>query len=108
MSKKISNSRVILNSFPRSQHRLVLLQYGPRIPLTESVPKQRWNFTRANWKTFVTDIDHVTQFIPACLSAYNRFSNAIIAATKRHISRGFRKEYIPGWEENSENLYQEY
>jgi hypothetical protein len=66
------------------------------------------SFPRANWETFAADIDHVTQFIPACSSAYNRFSNAIIAAAKRHIPRGFRNEYIPGWEENCENLYQEY
>jgi hypothetical protein len=64
-----TGTRVILDGFPRSQHRPVLLQYGPRIPLTESVPKPRWNFTRANWETFATDIDHVTQFIPACSSA---------------------------------------
>jgi hypothetical protein len=84
-----------MDGFQRAQHRPVLLQYGPRIPLLESIPKPRWNFTRANWETFATDIDHVTQFITACSSAYNR-------------PRGFRKEYIPGWEENCENLYQEY
>jgi hypothetical protein len=78
-------TRVILDGFPRSQHRLVLLQYGPRIPLTESVPMPRWNFPRANWGTFVTDIDHVTHFIPAFSSAYNRFSNGIITAAKQHI-----------------------
>jgi hypothetical protein len=33
----------------------------------------------------------------------------MIAAAKRHIPRGFRKEYIPGWEANCVNLiYQEY
>jgi hypothetical protein len=34
-------TRVILDGFPRSQHRPILLQYVPRIPLTESVPKPR-------------------------------------------------------------------
>jgi hypothetical protein len=24
------------------------------------------------------------------------------------VSRGFRKEYIPGWQQNFANLYQEY
>jgi hypothetical protein len=66
-------TRVIVDGFPRSQHRPVLLQYGARIPLTESIPKPRWNFTRANWETFATDIDHFIQLIPACSSAYNRF-----------------------------------
>jgi uncharacterized protein (DUF2235 family) len=32
---------------PRSQHRPVLLHYGIRIPLTESIEKSRWNRTAA-------------------------------------------------------------
>jgi hypothetical protein len=40
-------TRVILDGFPRSQHRPVLSQYGPRIPLTESLAR-------------AIDINHVT------------------------------------------------
>jgi hypothetical protein len=36
------------------------------------------------------------------------FSTTINAAAKRNMSRGFRKEYIPGWEQNCENLFQKY
>jgi hypothetical protein len=57
--------------------------------------------------SFAKDIDHVVHFIPASVKSYERFSNAIKAA-KRHIPRGFREKYIPGWEQNCENLYQEY
>jgi len=27
---------------------------------------------------------------------------------KKHILRGYRKEYIPGWSQESEDLYNEY
>jgi hypothetical protein len=54
------------------------------------------------------DFDHVVQFIPARSDTYDRFSNAIIAAAKRHIPRGFRKDYVPGWNERCDDLYDEY
>jgi hypothetical protein len=74
-------NRYIIESFPKSQFRPVLLHYGIHIPLTESI----------NWQLFAADIDHVVRFIPACSD-----SNAIRAAAKRHVQRGFRKAYIPG------------
>jgi len=32
----------------------------------------------------------------------------IIAIAKKYMPRGYRNEYIPGWNEISENLYQQY
>jgi hypothetical protein len=34
-------NRYIIESFPRSQHRLVLLHYGIHVPLTKSIEKPR-------------------------------------------------------------------
>jgi Reverse transcriptase (RNA-dependent DNA polymerase)/Endonuclease-reverse transcriptase len=104
----IDCTRHIFDSFPRSQHRPVLLHYGARLPLTESIPKPRWNFKAADWESFARDIDHVVQFIPASSNSYERFANAIKAAAKRHVPRGFREQYVPGWDRNCEILYQEY
>jgi hypothetical protein len=98
----------IIDSFPRSQHRLVLLHYEIRVSLTESIEKPRLNFSSVDWESFAADIDHVVRFIPACLDSYERFSNAIGAAAKRHVSCGFRKAYIPGLNQDCENLYQKY
>jgi hypothetical protein len=63
----------------------------------ESIPKPLWNFWSADWQS---SADHVAQFIPTCSDAYARFSNANKAAAKRNVSRGFRKEFMPGWEHN--------
>jgi hypothetical protein len=97
-----------MDGFPRSQHRPVLLHYGTRVLLIESIRKPRRNFLLADWDSFAKEIDQVVQFIPASLESYERFSNAIQAAAKRHIPRGFREKYIPGWEQKCENLYQKY
>jgi len=32
----------------------------------------------------------------------------VIEIARKHILRGYRKEYIPGWSQESENLYNEY
>jgi hypothetical protein len=101
-------NRYITESFPRSQHRLVLLHYGIRVPLTESIEKPRWNFSSVYWESFAADFHHVVRFIPAYPDSCERFSNAIRAAEKRHLPRGFRKAYILGWNQDFENLYQEY
>jgi hypothetical protein len=53
----------IISNFPRSQHRPVIIHYGMKIPLMNSIPKPRWNFLKADWKVFVSDLDHVIQFI---------------------------------------------
>jgi hypothetical protein len=67
-------NRYIIESFPRCQHRPVLLNYGIRVPLTESIEKPRWNFSSVDWESFAADIDHVVRFIPVCSDSYERFS----------------------------------
>lgn len=45
-------TRKVLNDFPHSQHRPVLLEYGLQIPTVHSIPKPRWNFQKADWDAF--------------------------------------------------------
>jgi hypothetical protein len=50
----------------------------------------------------------VIQFIPARSNSYERFAKAVVAAAKRHIPRGYRNQYIPGWNVRCDELYEEY
>jgi hypothetical protein len=50
----------------------------------------------------------ITLFDASLLARIQQFSNAIEAAAKRHVPRGFRKAYISRWNQDCENLYQEY
>jgi hypothetical protein len=52
-------NRYIIESFPSSLHLPVLLHYGNRVPLTESIEKPRWNFSSVDWESLTADIDHV-------------------------------------------------
>ncbi|KAL4083147.1 hypothetical protein QTP88_028477 [Uroleucon formosanum] len=101
-------SRTVMNDFPNSQHRPILIEIGLQIPLINSTPYPRWNFNKAAWEDYANELDKCIRFIPPKRSNYNRFLGLIIAIAKKHMPRGYRKEYIPGWNELSENLYREY
>jgi hypothetical protein len=48
------------------------------------------------------------QFIPAKSNSYERFAKAVVAAAKRHIPRGYRNQYITGWNVRCDEFYEEY
>lgn len=101
-------TRIVLDDFPHSQHRPVLVEIGLSIPLVTSYPRPRWNFNKANWESFSTNLDNCLKRIPPIVKNYDRFVGAVINAAKKSIPRGYRKEYIPGWNERSEELYREF
>lgn len=57
---------------------------------------------------FSKDLDSIVKWIPQTPGSYNRFAKAIKTSPKRNIPRGYRKEYIPGWNNHYENLMDDY
>lgn len=53
-------------------------------------------------------MDKYVRWIPPTPENYRRFVGAVVAVGKKHIPRGYRKEYIPGWTEESDRLYREF
>lgn len=100
--------RKVLMNFPHSQHRPVLLEIGMQIPIIRSSPLPRWNFSKANWENYSADLDSTIRWIPPEVNNYSRFVKAVLASAKRHIPRGVRKEFIPGWDEACEVLYEDF
>lgn len=103
----LSITRKVLPAFPRSQHRPIILEVGLSIPIVTSVPRPRWNFRKANWTQFSTQLDSAIRFIPPIAQNY-RFNNLVINTAKKCVPRGYRKEYIPCWEEDADRLYAEF
>lgn len=103
-------SRYVLDDFVHSQHRPVLIVYGLKIPLVQSIPKPRWNFRRAKWIAFERELDSLlhTRNLPPTADNYDEFVKLIKKAASKHIPRGFRKEYIPTWDENCSKLFEEF
>jgi hypothetical protein len=46
--------------------------------------------------------------IPKAPSSINRFTGLLIKSAKKNILRGYRKTYVPGGDEQFENLFTEY
>lgn len=100
--------RSVYHCFSRSQHRTVFLEVGIQIPMIHSVPLPRWNFKKANWIQFQESVDKNVRWFKPQLENFKRFSGVITAAAKRSIPRGYRKNYIPTWSPECENLWTEY
>ena len=79
-----------------------------------SVPSEsckRWNFRKANWELYSLITNQHAEGLPSpdtgyVDEAYQDFCNTIIAAVKRSIPRGRRKNYRPCWDAKCEQLYQ--
>lgn len=104
----LATTRKVLSEFPHSQHRPIIMEIGTQIPLIRSIPRPRWNFKRADWKKFSSELDKCLGWIPPTSKNYARFVGAVISTAKKCIPRGYREEYIPGWSQNSEELYQNF
>lgn len=76
--------------------------------MIKSTPKPRWNFRKADWTSYSKEVDTHLRWIPPKSENYGRFAGVLIGSAKRYIPRGYRKEYIPCWNKNTETLYKEY
>ncbi|XP_072389305.1 uncharacterized protein [Diabrotica undecimpunctata] len=107
-NQPLATSRTVLPDFPHSQHRPVVIEVGIKIPIITSFPRPRWNFKKADWTTFTERLDKCLGWITPTRENYMRFVGAVISTAKKTIPRGYRKEYVPGWDEKCKKLYQEY
>lgn len=57
-------SRTVMDDFPNSQHRPILIEIGLQIPLINSTPYPRWNFNKAAWEDYAKELDKCIRFIP--------------------------------------------
>jgi hypothetical protein len=97
-----------LRNFPHSQHRCIIYSVGSMIPTVNSRPIARWNLRKADWETYSSVLDSTVKWIPPHPAQYDRFVGAVMTAARRSIPRGYRKNYIPGWNEECSALYEEY
>lgn len=58
--KPLISKRTVLENFPRSQHRQIIISVGLEFPLVNSIQKPRWNFNLADWPLFQEKLDHST------------------------------------------------
>ncbi|KAG5886778.1 hypothetical protein JTB14_032269 [Gonioctena quinquepunctata] len=86
----LPHTRKVMRSFPRSQHRPVIINIGIQVPVIKSTPKPRWNFRKADWATYSKKSIH-TYGGSRQNQKHGRFAGVLIGSAKRNIPRGYRK-----------------
>lgn len=61
--RPLKSNRIVLNNFPHSQHRPVLITIGLDLPIVNSIQKPRWNFGKADWSTFREKVEQTIRYI---------------------------------------------
>ena len=105
--------RVILDHFPKSQHRPSLITAASPISCIPSKPVKRWNFRKADWTRFKDLVDQGVNSLPPASScdlnhSYSSLCDLLIRAAKATIPRGFRKRYIPLWDVECSDHYNDF
>ena len=93
---------------PHSQHRPIVLRVNAVITPRTVPLRRRFNLKKANWEKFAEDLDLYIQDLPASTEHYDTFVKMIKKSSRQNIPRGCRTKYIPGLNEESKALYDEY
>ena len=70
--------------------------------------RRRFNFRKADWNGYSTELDNSIEYVEPIPSNYNRFVENVRVASRRHIPRGCRTDYVQGLTDESKNLYEAY
>ena len=109
-SECIANSckKSIMDPIPHTQHRPICVRVEPVVVPQATSFRRRFNLRKADWIGYATELDKLILDVEPTPANYNRFVESARMASRRHIPRGCRTEFIPGLTEESKSLYEAY
>ena len=108
-SECMANSckKSIMDPIPHT-HRPICIRVK-RVVVPQATPfRRRFNLRKADWIGYATELDKLILDVEPTLINYNHFVESVRMASRRHIPRGCRTEFIPGLTEESKSLYEAY
>ena len=93
---------------PKSQHRPIIIDVKPVIRPPDSKSTPRFNFQKAKWEDFTSELDTRISTIGIYAKNYEDFQKLVWEVSKKHVSRGCRKTFIPCLTDQSKELYEDY
>ena len=102
------SSKAVLEPIPHTQHRPIAILINAAVTSTPTPFRRRFNFKKANWNAFSTDLDTRICDIDPSPENYDRFVKVVHATTRKHIPRGCRNNYVPGLTTDLAEQYNEY
>ena len=109
-SERISglSKKNVLDPIPHSQNRPIVIDVTAAV-VPQKVPlRRRFDFRKANWEVFTSDLDEALADLEPIPANYERFIKLIQGISKKHIPHGCREHYIPGISAGSATIYDEY
>ena len=100
--------KTIADPIPKSQHRPLIINIRPTIRALEPNSTPRFNFKKANWDKFTTQLDAEITSLEPTPDNYDAFQKLTWKIAKQHIPRGCRKNYIPCLTNENKELYNRY
>ena len=109
-SESIANmcKKSVMDHIPHTQHRPICVSVQPVVVPQPTPFRRRFNFRKADWKGYSTELDNSIEDVEPIPSNYNRFVENVRVASRRHIPRGCRTDYVQGLTDESNNLYEAY
>ncbi|XP_061716612.1 uncharacterized protein LOC133524543 [Cydia pomonella] len=97
-SLPVPAKKSILDDFPNSHHRPILLEIGLKIPLVQSYPGPRWNFQKADWNQYAQKLDERIRWIEpqnsAFLEGIGKSTSRAGVGRLKSFGRSFRRRPI--------------
>ena len=97
-----------MDPIPHTQHRPICVRVEPVVVPQATPFRRRFNLRKADWIGYATELDKLILDVEPTPANYNRFVESVRMASRRHIPRGCRTEFIPGLTEESKSLYEAY
>uniref|UniRef100_H3APE4 Endonuclease/exonuclease/phosphatase domain-containing protein n=1 Tax=Latimeria chalumnae TaxID=7897 RepID=H3APE4_LATCH len=101
-------SQLVLDTFPHSQHRPVIIHIGLKVPIITSAPIPCWNLRRADWPAFMAATEEMIGHLPATPENFEHFTKLLKKVAKKNIPHGYRSFFTLCWSPESETLLREY
>ena len=97
-----------MDPIPHTQHHSICVLVE-LVVVPQATPfKRRFNLRRADWISYATELDKLILDVEPTLANYNCFVKSVRTASRRHIPKECRAEFIPGLTEESKSLYEAY
>ena len=98
----------IMDPIEHTQHRLICVRVEP-VEVEQATPfRRRFNLRKDDWIGYVTELNKLITDVEQTKANYNRFVESVRMASRRHIPRECRTEFISSLTEESKSLYEAY
>ena len=89
-------TKSVMDPIPHTQHRPICVSVQPVVVPQPTPFRRRFNLGKADWNGHSTELDNRIEDVEPIPYNYSRFVENVRVASRRHIPRGCRTDYVQG------------